>query len=123
MKVPKTPTLPGLALTSYNGIFDSTMTVDNPKGESIVDIPLDELHTPHDHPFQVKQDGAMERLIKNIKEYGVLVPGLVRSRPDGGYELISGNRRKLASKLAGLTTMPVVIKEMDNESAVIIMVE
>ena len=121
MKVPKISAIQNVSLTGYTDIFKST--VDNPNGESIILVQLDELHTPQDHPFQVKQDEAMERLVKNIKEYGVLVPGLVRTRSGGGYEVISGNRRKLACKLAGLATMPVIIKEMDNESAIIIMVD
>jgi len=91
--------------------------------ESVVHILLDELHPPDFHPFQLKDDEAMFNLAENIKENGVLVPGIVRSHIEGGYELVAGNRRKRACKLAGESSMPVIIREMDDDTAAIVMVD
>lgn len=91
--------------------------------ESVIHIPLEELYPPEFHPFLVKDDEAMKKLVDNIKENGVLVPGIVRSRADGGYELIAGNRRKRACELAELPAMPVIIREMDDATAAIVMVD
>ena len=91
--------------------------------KNIIMVPLDELHPPEIHPFQVRHDEEMERLARSIKENGVIEPGLVRSRAEGGYELISGNRRKMACYLAGLPTMPVIIRELDDYTATIMMVD
>ena len=91
--------------------------------ESIVYIPLDELYPPDFHPFHVKDDEAMYTLAENVKENGVLVPGIVRSRIDGGYELVAGNRRKRACEIAKEHTLPVVIREMDDYTAANVMVD
>ena len=91
--------------------------------ESVSLIALDELYPPEFHPFHVKDDEAMKNLVENIKENGVLVPGIVRSRADGGYELIAGNRRKRACELAGLASMPVIVRQMDDASSAIVMVD
>jgi len=113
-----------LALTGYEDIFQPTMTpATNVTGETIIHIPLAELHPPDFHPFQVNDDSEMKRLVKNIKQYGVREPGLARSRADGGYELLCGNRRKRASEIAEFTTMPVIIRELDDNSAAIAMVD
>ncbi|MCL2386896.1 MAG: ParB/RepB/Spo0J family partition protein [Defluviitaleaceae bacterium] len=88
--------------------------------ESIVHIPLDELHPPDFQPFQLKDDDSMLKLAENIKENGVLVPGIIRSRHAGGYELVVGNRRKRACELAGESTMPTIIREMDDDTAAIV---
>jgi len=93
------------------------------EGERVVLIPLDKLHPPEFHPFQVKDDEAMKNLVKNIKENGVMMPGIVRRRADGDYELVAGNRRKRACELAGLTSMPVIVREMDDATATIVMVD
>ena len=110
-----------LALAGFDDIFKSGVT--NMNGESIVELPLEELHPPEFHPFQVNDDESMNRLVKNIKQYGVREPGLVRPREDGGYELIIGNRRKRACELAGIKVLPVIIREMDDDSAAIAMVD
>ena len=110
------------SLTGFNDIFKSTATHAT-NGESIAEISLDELHPPEFHPFHVKDDKSMDRLVKNIQKHGVREPGIIRPRPAGGYELISGNRRKRACELAGLTTMPVIIREMGDSDAVIAMVD
>jgi ParB family chromosome partitioning protein len=128
--VPKKKEIVNLSLSGYDELF--TNTVDTPPstentsdtyGERIVQIPLGELHPPEFHPFNVFDDEAMERLTENIKQYGVREPGLVRPRPEGGYELIAGNRRKRACERADITSLPVIIREMDDSNAAIAMVD
>ena len=95
-----------------------------PKPEVVEQIPLSDLHPFPDHPFQVRDDDAMQETAESIKTYGVLVPALARPREDGGgYELIAGHRRKHACELAGLTTMPVIVRNIDRDAATIIMVD
>ena len=94
-----------------------------PKPEVVEQIPLSDLHPFPDHPFQVRDDDAMQETAESIKTYGVLVPALARPREDGGYELIAGHRRKHACELAGLTTMPVIVRDIDRDAATIIMVD
>jgi len=113
--MPRNKTIGNLALVGYDDIFN--VESGNADGERIVQIPLAELHPPDFHPFQVNDDDAMYRLAESVKEYGVREPGLVRPRADGGYELICGNRRKRASELAGLQTMPVIIRVLDDVRA------
>ena len=91
--------------------------------ETITNIPLGELHPFPDHPFGVRDDEAMEQTLRSIREYGVLVPAIARPREEGGYELIAGHRRKHACELAGLETMPVIVRDLDRNAAVIIMVD
>lgn len=91
--------------------------------ETITNIPLGELHPFPDHPFGVRDDEAMEQTVESIREYGVLVPAIARPREDGGYELIAGHRRKHACERAGLETMPVIVRDLDHNAAVIIMVD
>ena len=94
-----------------------------PQQEVVVQIPLSELHPFPDHPFQVREDASMQETAESVKEYGVLVPTLARPREDGGYELIAGHRRKHACELAGLATMPVIVRDIDRDAATIIMVD
>ena len=91
--------------------------------ETIKDIPLGELHPFPDHPFGVRDDEAMEQTVESIREYGVLTPAIARPREDGGYELIAGHRRKHACELAGLMTMPVIVRDIDRNTATIMMVD
>lgn len=91
--------------------------------ETINDIPLEELHPFSDHPFGVRDDEAMKQTVESVRAYGVLVPAIARPREDGSYELISGHRRKRACELAGLSTMPVIIRDIDRDAATIIMVD
>lgn len=91
--------------------------------EKVQEIPIVELYEFPGHPFQVQEDEAMQELVESIKEYGVLLPGIVRRRSEGGYEILSGHRRKHACELAGRSSMPVFIKEYTNEEATIIMVD
>ena len=119
--MPKSPTIGNLALTGYADIFQSTVTPMN--GESVAELPLDELFAPEFHPFLVTDDEAMDRLVKSVKEYGVREPGLARPRDEGGYELLCGNRRKRACEIAGIATMPVIVRTLDDDSAAITMVD
>jgi ParB family chromosome partitioning protein len=114
-----------LALTGFEDIFnvDTTVTPAGTGGERIKEIPLSELFPPEFHPFQVNDDEAMKTLVESVKQYGVREPGLVRKRVEGGYELLSGNRRKMACELAGLTSMPVIIHELTDDEAAIVMVD
>jgi len=119
--MPRNRTAGNLALSNFEDIFNvSTETAD---GERIMQIPLHDLYPPDFHPFQVNDDEAMSRLAESVKEYGVREPGLARSRSDGGYELLCGNRRKRACELADILTMPVIVRELDDDSAAIVMVE
>ena len=112
-----------ISLNSYDDIFSTEETREDEKREKVTDMPLSELHPFPDHPFQVRDDDAMNETVESIKEYGVLVPAIVRPRAEGGYELISGHRRKHACELAGLPTMPVIVRDLDDDAATIIMVD
>ena len=91
--------------------------------EQVVEIPLVQLHPFEGHPFKVQDDDAMLEMAESIRQYGVLVPGIVRPDPDGGYEMIACHRRHRASQLAGKETMPVIVRDMDDNAAIIIMVD
>lgn len=95
----------------------------NVAGEQVQEIALSELHTFRNHPFHVVDDDKMQEMAESVAQYGVLVPGIVRPRPDGGYELIAGHRRKRACELAGLDKMRVIVRNMDDDEAVLIMVD
>jgi ParB family chromosome partitioning protein len=108
-----------LALTGFTDIFAAS-TAD---GERVTEIALTELHAPDCHPFQVNDDETMTNLADSIREFGVREPGLARPKTDGGYELLCGNRRKRACQIAGLASMPVLVREMDDDNAAIAMVD
>ena len=91
--------------------------------DKVIHIQLAELHPFPGHPFQLRDDDAMRDTVDSIKEYGVLVPAIVRPREEGGYEIVSGHRRKYASELAGLETMPVIVRNLDRDAATIVMVD
>lgn len=93
------------------------------KSERIQEIPLSELHPFKNHPFRVVDDEAMQRTVESVTQFGVLAPALARPRPEGGYELVAGHRRMRASELAGLETMPVIVRQMDDDTATIAMVD
>ena len=112
-----------ISLNSYDDIFSTEETRDDVKREKVMDIPLVELFPFNNHPFKVLDDAAMQDTAESIKEHGVLVPAIARPREDGGYELISGHRRKRGCELAGLGTMPVIVRDLDNDAATIIMVD
>ena len=113
-----------LSLTSYDDLFTTEDARQENQRERVVEIPLDKLQHFHDHPFQVRHDQALQDMADSIKEYGVLSPGLARPLPDGsGYEVISGNRRLEACILAGMKTMPVIVRDMTDDEAIIAMVD
>ena len=95
----------------------------NPQQEVIVHVPLSKLHDFPNHPFKVRDDEAMQETAESIRQYGVLVPAIVRPREDGGYEIVAGHRRKHGSELAGLQNLPCIVREMDDDTATILMVD
>ena len=106
-------------LTSFDDLFGANEAA----GETVTSVPLSQLHTFKDHPFRVLDDEKMQETVESVKQYGVLVPGIVRPHPESGYEVIAGHRRWRACELAGLTEMPVIIREMDDDTAVVLMVD
>ena len=112
-----------ISLTSVDDLFSTEESRVDDQREKIVEIPLSELFPFKDHPFKVIDNEAMLDTAESIKQYGVLVPAIARPREDGGYELVSGHRRKRACELAGLETMPVIIRNLDDDAATIIMVD
>ena len=110
-------------LTSLDDLFSTEESRAEESCEKVVRIPLAELHPFPNHPFHVRDDEAMQNTVDSIKEYGVLTPGIVRPREDGGYEIVAGHRRKHGSELAGLSDMPCIVREMDNDTATILMVD
>lgn len=110
-------------LTSVDDLFTTQAERDEEKLERVVEIPLDEISDFQNHPFKVRQDEVMMEMVESIRQYGVLVPALVRPKADGGYEMVAGHRRKLACSLAERAVMPCVIRELTDDEAVIIMVD
>lgn len=112
-----------ISLTSYDDIFTSEESRTEAKREKIEEIPLSQLFPFKNHPFKVLDDNRMLEITESIREHGVLVPCIARPRPEGGYELISGHRRRRACELAGLESMPVIVREIDDDRAIIDMVD
>ena len=112
-----------IRLTSVDELFSTEESREDAQREKVVEIALSQLHPFQNHPFQVRDDQAMQETADSIREYGVLVPAIARPDPNGGYELIAGHRRHRASQLAGKETMPVIIRELDDDAATIIMVD
>lgn len=110
-------------LTSVDSLFTTQAERDEAKRETVVKIPLDEISDFPDHPFKVREDDSMTEMVESIKVYGVLVPGLVRPKTDGGYEMVAGHRRKMASRLAGKADMDCIVRELTDDEAIIIMVD
>ena len=110
-------------LPSYDDIFTTQEMRDDAKLEKVQNIPLAELHPFKDHPFKILNNEEMERMIESIRKVGAITPALARPMPDGGYELISGHRRLAACQVLGFETMPVIIREMSDDEAVIAMVD
>ena len=109
-----------ISLSSYDDIFS---TEESRQTEQIQQIPITELHPFKNHPFKVLDDEAMQRTVESVAQFGVLAPLIARPRPEGGYEIISGHRRQHAAELAGLTTLPVIVRNMSDDEAVIRMVD
>ncbi len=112
-----------ISLSSYDDIFSTEESRTDQAAEKVQDIPLSELHPFKNHPFKVVDDEAMMKTVESIKQYGVMVPAIARPSPEGGYELIAGHRRHHASELAGRDTMPVIVRELDDDAATILMVD
>ena len=112
-----------IELASVDDLFSTEESRQDEQLEKIQEIPLSELHPFKDHPFKVKDDDAMIETADSIKKYGVLVPAIARPLPDGGYELVAGHRRRRASELAGKENMPVIVRDLDDDAATIIMVD
>ena len=112
-----------LALKGLDNLFSTEENRQEEQREQVQQIPIDELHPFTNHPFKVLDDEAMTRTVESIAQYGVLAPLIARPRPEGGYEIISGHRRQYAAKLAGLDTLPVIVRQMSDDAAVILMVD
>ena len=112
-----------LALKGLDDLFSTEENRQEEQREQVQQIPIDELHPFTNHPFKVLDDEAMTRTVESIAQYGVLAPLIARPRPEGGYEIISGHRRQYAAKLAGLETLPVIVRQMSDDAAVILMVD
>ncbi len=112
-----------LQMNSLDELFSSQEERDDAKLERVKEIPLTELHPFKDHPFKIQNDDEMKRLMESIQKFGTLTPTLARPLPEGGYELISGHRRLAACQVLGIETMPVIIREMSDDEAVIAMVD
>ena len=112
-----------LGLTGCDELFTTQAERDEKKFERVIEIPLEEISDFQNHPFKVNQDEAMMEMVESVRQYGVLVPALVRPKSDGGYEMVAGHRRKLACTLAEKAVIPCVVRELTDDEAVIIMVD
>ena len=112
-----------IELASVDDLFSTEESRQDAAREKIMEIPLSELFPFEDHPFSVRDDDAMKETVESVKEVGVVVPAIARPREGGGYELIAGHRRKRACELAGLETMPVIVRDLDRDAAIIAMVD
>jgi ParB family chromosome partitioning protein len=113
----------GIKLTSYDDLFSTEETRAESAMEKVQQIPVDQLVPFREHPFKVKDDEDMEKTVESIRQFGVLVPAIARPLEDGGYEIVSGHRRHHAAQLAGLETIPVIVRELDDDAATILMVD
>ena len=115
-----------IQLSSYDDIFGNDASAGNSgavNGDTVVNIPLDELHPFRNHPFKVRDDADMEKTVESIQEFGVLQPAIVRPDRDGGYEILSGHRRHHACQIAGFQTLPCIVRDLDDDAATILMVD
>lgn len=110
-------------LTSLDSLFTTQEQRDAAKRDVVLDLPLDQIGDFPNHPFKVRQDEAMMEMMESVQLHGVLVPGLVRQLADGSYQMVSGHRRKLASRLAGLDTLPCIVRDLSDDEAIIVMVD
>ena len=112
-----------VSLNPYDDIFSTEESRQEEKREQVQQIPIAELFPFKNHPFKVLDDESMQRTVESVEQYGVLSPLIARPRPEGGYEIISGHRRQHAAQLAGLETLPVIVREMDDDAAILLMVD
>ena len=112
-----------VSLNTYDDIFSTEEARQEEQREQVQQIPIDELYPFKDHPFKVLDDEAMQRTVESVQQLGVTNPLIARPRPEGGYEIISGHRRQHAAQLAGLKALPVIVRQMDDDAAVLLMVD
>ena len=112
-----------ISLSSYDDIFQTDQSREEAQQERVQEIKLSDLHPFKGHPFKVVDDEAMQKTVESIAQFGVMTPAIARPRPEGGYELIAGHRRHHASELAGKETMPVIVRDLDDDAATILMVD
>lgn len=112
-----------ISLSSYDDIFQTDQSREEAQQERVQEIKLSDLHPFKGHPFKVVDDEAMQKTVESIAQFGVMTPAIARPRPEGGYEIIAGHRRHHASELAGKDTMPVIVRDMDDDAATILMVD
>ena len=110
-------------LLSVGSLFTTQAERDEAQRETVRDIPLEEISDFPNHPFKVRMDESMMEMVDSVKQYGVLVPALVRPKPDGGYEMIAGHRRRMASELAEKPTLSCIVRDMTDDEATIVMVD
>lgn len=113
----------GIKLVSVDDLFVTEEGRQEAAREKVLELPLAEISDFHEHPFKVKTDEAMLEMAESVKQYGVLAPVLVRPKADGGYEMVAGHRRKRASELAGKESIPCLVRELDYDQAIIIMID
>ena len=119
----RTKALKNVKLTSFDDLFGGKVVEETAETGDVKEIPLSELHEFHNHPFQIRSDEELEEIIESVREHGVLVPGIVRKREQGGYEIIAGHTRKHVCEVLGLETMPVFVKELNDDEASMVMVD
>ena len=119
----RTKVLENVKLTSFDDLFGGKNIEKAAEAGDVKEIPLSELHEFHNHPFQIRSDEELAEMIESVREHGVLVPGIVRKRKEGGYEIIAGHTRKHVCEILGFETMPVFVKEMDDDEASLVMVD
>ena len=119
----RTKALENVKLTSFDDLFGGKNIEKAAEAGDVKEIPLSELHELHNHPFQIRSDEELAEMIESVREHGVLVPGIVRKRKEGGYEIIAGHTRKHVCEILGFETMPVFVKEMDDDEASLVMVD
>ena len=112
-----------ISLSSYDDIFGGADTDITSGGETVKEISIEDLHPFKNHPFRVQVDEDMNKTVESVKEYGILTPAIVRPAKEGGFEIVSGHRRCKAAELAGLTTLPCIVRDMDDDTAVVFMVD
>ena len=112
-----------VSLKGADDIFSTEESRQEQQREQVQQIPIDELFPFKNHPFKVLDDESMQRMVESVEQYGVLSPLIARPRPEGGYEIISGHRRQHAAQLAGLDALPVIVRQMDDDAAVLLMVD
>ena len=119
----RTKALENVKLTSFDDLFGGNKMEKTVEAGDVKEIPLSELHEFHNHPFQIRSDEELAEMIESVREHGVLMPGIVRKRKEGGYEIIAGHTRKHVCEILGFETMPVFVKEMDDDEASLVMVD